>query len=128
MIETHAHTGRCPRCGEDASQRIQAKRRVWSKESEILHDQMLQYGQVVKQRGRRLVAVIRRIIFGVDEVVLLKQISTSLLEKLNVTIHQNVVPLHRKTRSFAKHRTSLETQAQLFGSLGIAVMKQDFQL
>lgn len=96
---------------------IQAKRPGRPKESEIVPDPRLQYGQVVKQReGRRLVAVIRRIVFGFDEEVPLKQISTSLLERLNGTIRQHVVPLHRKTRSFAKRRTSLNIQAQLFKS------------
>jgi hypothetical protein len=46
----------------------------------------------------------------------LKQISTSLLERLNGTIRQNVVPLHRKRRALAKRRTALDTQAQLFKS------------
>jgi hypothetical protein len=39
-----------------------------------------------------------------------------LLERLNGTIRQHVVPLHRKTRSFAKRRTALDTQTQLFKS------------
>jgi hypothetical protein len=39
-----------------------------------------------------------------------------LLERLNGTIRQHVVPLHRKTRSFAKCRLALETHAQLFKS------------
>ena len=96
---------------------IRSKRRGRPKESEIVPDPRLQYGQVVKERkGRRLVAVTRRVIFGVEELIPLKQISTSLLERLNGTIRQHVVPLHRKTRSFAKCRTSLDTQTQLFKS------------
>jgi len=38
------------------------------------------------------------------------------LERLNGTIRQHVAPLHRKTRSFAKCRTALDTQTQLFKS------------
>jgi hypothetical protein len=63
-----------------------------------------------------LVAVTRRMIFGVEELIPLKQISTSLLERLNGTTRQHVAPLRRKTRSFAKCRTTLNTQTQLFKS------------
>jgi hypothetical protein len=38
------------------------------------------------------------------------------LERLNGTVRQHVVPLHRKTRSFAKRRTALDAQTQLFKS------------
>jgi hypothetical protein len=51
-----------------------------------------------------------------EELISLAQISTSLLERLNGTIRQHVVPLHRKTRSFAKCRAALDTQTQLFKS------------
>jgi transposase-like protein len=87
------------------------------KESQVVPDPRVRYGQVIKQRaGRRLVSVTRRVVFGIEELIPLKQISTSLLERLNGTIRQHVVPLHRKTRSFAKCRTALDTQAQLFKS------------
>ena len=77
----------------------------------------MRYGQVVKERqGRRLVAVSKRVIFGVAELLPLQQISTSLLERLNGTLRQHVAPLHRKTRSFAKCRTALNTQTQFFKS------------
>jgi hypothetical protein len=80
-------------------------------------DPRVRYGQVIKQRaGRRVVSVTRRVVFGVAESIPLKQISTSLLERLNGTIRQQVAPLHRKTRSFAKRRTALDTQTQLFKS------------
>jgi IS1 family transposase len=94
---------------------IQPKRRGRPKQPQVVPDPRLRYGQVVKQRqGRRLVAVTRRVIFGVEELIPIKQISTSLLERLNGTIRQHVAPLHRKTRSFAKCRTALDTQTQLF--------------
>jgi IS1 family transposase len=87
------------------------------KDSQVVPDPRVRYGQVVKQRvGRRLVSVTRRVVFGVEELIPLKQISTSLLERLNGTIRQQVAPLHRKTRSFAKCRTALDTQTQLFKS------------
>jgi hypothetical protein len=94
---------------------IRTKRRGRLPTSQVVPDPRLRYGQVVKQRvGRRLVAVTSRVIFGVEELIPRTQISTSLLERLNGTIRQHVVPLHRKTRSFAKSRTALETQTQLF--------------
>jgi IS1 family transposase/transposase-like protein len=96
---------------------IRAKRRGRPKDPQVVPDPRLRYGQVIKQRvKRRLVAVSRRVIFGVEELTPLKQISTSLLERLNGTIRQHVVSLHRKTRSFAKCRTALDTQTQVFKS------------
>ena len=96
---------------------IQTRRRGRPKEPQVVPDPRLRYGQVVKQRaGRRLVSVTRRVVFGAEELIPLTAISTSLLERLNGTISQHVAPLHRKTRSFAKCRTSLNTQAQLFKS------------
>src|SRR5262249_6514185 len=85
------------------------------KESQVVPDPRVRYGQVIKQRaGRHLVSVTRRVVFGVAELIPLKQISTSLLERLNGTIRQHVASLHRKTRSFAKCRTALDTQTRLF--------------
>ena len=96
---------------------IRTKRRGRPKQPQVVPDPRLRYGQVVKQReGRRLVADTRRVVFGVEESIPRKQISTSLLERLNGTIRQHVVPLHRKTRSFAKCRAALERQTQLFKS------------
>lgn len=96
---------------------IRGKGRGRPKDSQVVPDPRLRYGQVVKQRaGRRLVSVTRRVVFGVAELIPLKQISTSLLERLNGTIRQHVAPLQRKTRSFAKRRTALDTQTQLFKS------------
>jgi transposase-like protein len=96
---------------------IKGKGRGRPKDSQFAPDPRVRYGQVIKQRaGRRLVSVTRRVVFGVAELIPLKQISTSLLERLNGTIRQHVAPLHRKTRSFAKRRTTLDTQAQLFKS------------
>jgi len=96
---------------------IRGKGRGRPKEPQVVPDPRLRYGQVIKQRaGRRLVAVSKRIVFGVAELIPLCQISTSLLERLNGTLRQHVVPLHRKTRCFAKCRTALNTQTQFFKS------------
>jgi hypothetical protein len=87
------------------------------KESQVVPDQRVCDGQVIKQRMKgRLVAVNRRVIFGVEELIPLKRISTSPLERLNGTVRQHAAPLHRKTRAFAKCRTAVDTQAQLFKS------------
>jgi hypothetical protein len=45
------------------------------------------------------------VVFGVAELIPLRQISTSLLERLNGAIRRRVAPLRRKTRSFAKQLT-----------------------
>jgi IS1 family transposase len=96
---------------------IKGKGRGRPRDSQVVPDPRVRYGQVIKQRaGRGLVSVTRRVVFGVAELIPLKQISTSLLERLNGTIRQHVAPLHRKTRSFAKCRTALDTQTQLFKS------------
>jgi hypothetical protein len=96
---------------------IKGKGRGPPKESQVVPHPRLRYGQVIKQRvGRRLVSVTRRVIFGLAESIPLKQVSTSLLERLNGTVRQHVAPLHRKTRSFAKRRTALDRQMQLFKS------------
>jgi transposase-like protein/IS1 family transposase len=93
---------------------IKGKGRGRPKDSQVVPDPRVRYGQVVKQRlGRRLISVTRRVVFGIEELIPLKEISTSLLERLNGTIRQHVAPLHRKTRSFAKRRTTLDTQTQL---------------
>jgi hypothetical protein len=96
---------------------IKGKGRDRPKESQVVSDPRVRYGQVIKRRvGRRLMAVTRLAIFGVEELTPLKQISTSLLERLGGTIRQHVAPPHRKARSFAKCRTALDTQTQLFKS------------
>lgn len=96
---------------------IKGKGRGRPKDSQVVPDPRVRYGQVVKQRsGRRLISVTRRVVFGIAALIPLKEISTSLLERLNGTIRQHVAPLHRKTRSFAKRRTTLDTQTQLFKS------------
>jgi transposase-like protein/IS1 family transposase len=80
-------------------------------------DPGLRYGQIVKHHAaRRLVAVTKRVIFGVEELVPLTLISTSLLERLNGTLRLHVSPMRRKTRAFAKCRETLNLHVQLFKS------------
>ena len=74
----------------------------------------LRYGQVVKQReGRRLVSVTRRVVFGQPEDGDVRQISTSLLERLNLTLRQENAALSRKTLAFAKDEDDLRAHLAL---------------
>lgn len=76
---------------------------------------LLQYGQIRKKHvGRRLVSITKRIIFGVEELIPLAKISTSLLERLNGTMRLHVSPIRRRTRTFAKLKHTLSTHVQLF--------------
>jgi transposase-like protein/IS1 family transposase len=80
-------------------------------------DPRLRYGQVIKQHsGRRLVGITKRVVFGVEELIPLAQISTSLLERLNGTLRLHVSPMRRKTRAFAKCRHTLDLHVTLFKS------------
>lgn len=77
----------------------------------------LRYAQVVKQRDKgRVVGIERRIIFGSQAAIDLKEVITSHLERLNGTMRLHCTPLHRKTRCFAKKKTQLEEQVKLFKS------------
>jgi hypothetical protein len=80
---------------------IEGKGQGRPKDSQVVPDPRVRYGQVVKQRsGRRLISVTRRVVFGVAGSIPLKQISTSLLERLNGTIRQHVAPLPSQDAQF----------------------------
>jgi hypothetical protein len=86
---------------------IHPKRPGRPKEPQVVPDPRMRYGQVIKQCvKRRQVSVTRRVIFGVEELIPLKQISTSLLERLNGTIRQHVVPLTLSKRRKKHHQNS----------------------
>lgn len=77
----------------------------------------LKYAQVVKQRQHgRVIGIEQRIIFGAEEIIDLKKVITSHLERLNGTMRLHCTPLHRKTRCFAKKKLQLEEQVKLFKS------------
>ena len=74
----------------------------------------LRYGQVVKQRdGRRLVSVTRRVVYGTPAEIDPRQISTSLIERLNLTLRQENAALSRKTLAFAKDEDELRAHLAL---------------
>jgi len=73
----------------------------------------LKYGQVIKHRkGCHLVKVEKRIIFGRN--IDLKDISTSLLERLNLTFRQDNNRISRKTIGFSKELFGLDDQMMLY--------------
>jgi IS1 family transposase len=75
--------------------------------------QGLKYAQVIKHRqGKHLTKVVRRVIFGngID----LRKISTSLIERLNLTLRQDNNRVSRKTIGFSKKRRWLDIQMTLY--------------
>jgi IS1 family transposase len=76
----------------------------------------LVYGQVIKEReDRRIVGVTYRIITGAERLAQLGlKISTTLLERLNLTFRQSLAPLTRKTLCFSKEKENLQKQTVFF--------------
>jgi len=76
----------------------------------------LVYAQVVKQKRQgRLVKVVTRVVWGAERLATMGlTISTTLLERLNLTFRQALAPLARKTLSFSKERRHLEQHTQFF--------------
>jgi IS1 family transposase/transposase-like protein len=76
----------------------------------------LVYGQIVKKKRKgRLVESTTRILCGAERFAELGlTISTTLLERLNLTFRQALAPLARKTLSFSKDRSHLEQQTCFF--------------
>lgn len=75
----------------------------------------LRYGQVVKRReGRRVVEVTRRVVYGDPKEIPSKTISTSLLERQNLTLRQDNARLTRKTLAFSKDEEDLRAQLGLY--------------
>ncbi|MEQ8192645.1 MAG: hypothetical protein ABRQ39_32065 [Candidatus Eremiobacterota bacterium] len=76
----------------------------------------LAYAQVVKKRkGGRIIDVLYKVICGgrrIKELGL--DISTTLLERLNLTFRQSLSPLVRKTLGFSKKVSHLQMQADFF--------------
>jgi len=73
----------------------------------------LRYAQVVKhQHDDRLVEVERRVIFGDD--VAASEISTSFVERCNLTMRQENKRLARKTLAFSKKVQELDRQMTLY--------------
>jgi IS1 family transposase/transposase-like protein len=76
----------------------------------------LVYGQVIKQKVQgRLKALTYRLGCGVTRFVAQRlAISTSLLERLNLTLRQHLAPLGRKSLGFCKEREQLRRRVVFF--------------
>ena len=74
----------------------------------------LRYVQLVKHReGRRLVSV-RKVVHGAAADIDPRQITTSLIERLNLTLRQENAILSRKTLAFAKDEDELRAHLALY--------------
>lgn len=79
----------------------------------IVPDDDLRYAQVIKNReDGKLSDVKKKIIFG--ENIDLKDISTSLIERQNLTIRQDNNRVSRKTIGFSKTEKGLKNQTKLY--------------
>lgn len=79
----------------------------------LIPDPDLRYAQVIKHRkGGRVIKVEKRIIFGSD--IDKKEISTSLLERQNLTFRQDNNRISRKTIGFSKKKGDLNNQMILY--------------
>jgi IS1 family transposase len=79
----------------------------------LIVDELLKYAQVIKIRAEgRLKKVFKRIIFG--ENIDPKMISTSYIERLNLTCRQDNNRISRKTIGFSKKTEELDHQMTLY--------------
>jgi len=79
----------------------------------LIVDELLKYAQVIKMRAEgRLKKVFNRIIFG--ENIDPKMISTSYIERLNLTCRQDNNRISRKTIGFSKKTEELDHQMTLY--------------
>jgi len=78
----------------------------------------LVYGQIVKENeGGRIVKITYRIKCGAERLKHLGlKISTTLLERLNLTIRQTLSPLVRKTLGFCKKKRKSQKTNDIFSS------------
>ncbi len=76
----------------------------------------LVYAQVIKQKAKsRLQSLTQRVICGAEQLKRLGYaISTSLIERLNLTLRQSLAPLARKSLSFCKAREQLSRRIVFF--------------
>jgi IS1 family transposase/transposase-like protein len=76
----------------------------------------LVYGQVIKKKRQgRLQALVYRVCCGAERLEKLGlSISTSLIERLNLTLRHALAPLGRKSWSFCKERTQMRRRVVLF--------------
>ena len=81
----------------------------------LVTDNNLRYSQVIKKReGGKLQKVEKQVIFGED--INLKEISTSLLERQNLTFRQDNNRISRKTIGFSKKLYALYNQIRFYST------------
>jgi IS1 family transposase len=91
----------------------QTGKRGRPKLSRIISDKLLKYAQIIKQRaGRVLTRVEKRVIFG--ENIDPKMISTSYIERQNLTCRQDNNRISQKTIGFSKKEEDLDCQMTLY--------------
>jgi IS1 family transposase len=79
----------------------------------LISDQLLKYAQIIKQRaGHILTRVKKRVIFG--ENIDPKMISTSYIERQNLTCRQDNNRISRRTIGFSKKEDALDCQMTLY--------------
>lgn len=106
LVECYHQTKSFPRTG----QRGRPKNPVTEPHPDLI------YGQIVKEKkGGRLEKITYCIKCGAEKLAQLGlKISTTLLERLNLTLRQSLAPLGRKTLSFSKERENLRKQVTFF--------------
>jgi hypothetical protein len=79
----------------------------------FIPDELLKYAQIIKQRaGGVLMKVEKRVIFGQD--IDPKAVSTSYIERQNLTCRQDNNRISRKTIGFSKESEPLDQQLTLY--------------
>ena len=79
----------------------------------LISSALLKYGQIIKERsGSRLKKIARKIVFGND--IDPKLISTSYIERQNLTLRQDNNRISRKTIGFSKKTEELDNQMTLY--------------
>jgi IS1 family transposase len=92
---------------------IQTGKRGKPRHPRLIPDELLKYAQIIKQRtGRVLTGVEKRVIFGED--IDPKMISTSYIERQNLTCRQDNNRISRKTIGFSKKVEALDCQMTLY--------------
>jgi IS1 family transposase len=81
--------------------------------SRLIPDELLKYALIIKQRcGRVLTRVKKRVVFG--ENINPKMVSTSYIERQNLTCRQDNNRISRKTIGFSKEDEPLDRQMTLY--------------
>jgi len=83
------------------------------KSPKLIANSLLKYGQIIKERyGSHLKNIVKKIVFGND--VDPKSISTSYIERQNLTLRQDNNRISRKTIGFSKETEELDSQMTLY--------------